>query len=285
MLRFSRAWLPGVLVLCAASVLFAQTADDRYLLPTDPAPTGSNLASEQATPAPPAWNDGASVYLTAREQAAAAETAPVASPLVVNDPRVAQAEYLQDERPAESAEPPQRQLAPPNDARGENARQPSPATIMTKGWGLPLDSLVTTITALVLVVGLFLLCMWALRRGSRVASGHLPPDAVSVLGSMPLVGRQAAQLLRVGNKLVLISLTPSGAQPLLEVTDPAEVDRLMGLCLQGDLRSAARGHERAFRPLANEPTLKSLPTLDLPLAKTPSASDLFRAYQGGTERA
>ena len=55
----------------------------------------------------------------------------------------------------------------------------------------------------------------------RAGRGSLPTDVVSVLGRVPLAARQLAELLRVGNKLVLVSLTPTGAQTLTEVTDPA----------------------------------------------------------------
>jgi len=285
MLRLLPTWLPGVLVLCATSMLFAQATDERYALPRSAAPVGANdPACEPTTPAPPAWNDGASVYLTGHQQAAEPEVPQHTSENAYDDPRVAQAVYQQADRQSASSEQPQRRLAPPSGSLRTD-EQSSAAADLTKSWGLPLDSLVTTITALVLVVGLFLLCMWAMRRGTRHATGRLPSEVVSVLGSMPLGGRQMAQLLRVGNKLVLISVTPSGAQPLAEVTDAAEVDRLLGLCAGGGARSSSTNYERTFRPLTPELNLKGLPEFDSPLAKAPSASDLYRAYQGGTERA
>lgn len=303
MLRSLRACLPGVIVLCAASRLFAQATDDRYALPPIAEPAAAhNPAHEQATPAPPAWNDAASVYLNTQEQPRPCEPAgrcdpsegtcsgdtcscPISEPRVSTDPRVAQAAYQVEARSAPREEAPQRRLAPPSDAVRADTEKSSTAAAFSKSWGLPLDSLATTIAALVLVVGLFLLCMWALRRGSRIATGQLPRDAVSVLGSTPLAGRQMAQLLRVGNKLVLISVTPSGAEPLAEVSDPAEVDRLLDLCLQGGQRAAKQVYEKTFPQFQTEPSLKGLPTLDLPLAKAPSPPDLYRAYQGATERA
>ena len=79
--------------------------------------------------------------------------------------------------------------------------------------------------------------------GASAGARHLPADVVSVLGRVPLAARQFAELLRVGNKLVLVSLTPTGAETLTEVTDPAEVDRLVGLCQQA--RSAQ--HDEGVR--------------------------------------
>jgi hypothetical protein len=36
----------------------------------------------------------------------------------------------------------------------------------------------------------------------------------------------------VGNKLLLLSVTASGAETLTEITDPEEIDRLAGICRQ-----------------------------------------------------
>jgi len=287
--------------LCAASILLAQATADRYAS-TPAAPPGETAGwnEEQPPAGPPAWNDGASVYLSDRGPTNGQQDAGDSSARY-NDPRVAPAEYQQVAHAVatEPAEP--RRLAPPSRALRSDSQEPSAAGTMSS-WGLPIDSLVTTITALVLVIGLFLLCAWALRRGGRQASGMLPADVVSVLGSTSLGGRRLAQLLRVGNKLVLVSVTPSGTEPLVEVTDPIEVERLLGLCLQGGTHSLARtdpakmaglygesntasNFDTAYRQLAPAPTLRELSGLDAPLAKTPALGDLFRSYQGGGERA
>jgi len=51
-----------------------------------------------------------------------------------------------------------------------------------------------------------------------------------VLGRAPLANRQQAHLLRCGNKLLLVSAGTAGTEPLTEITDPAEVERLTELC-------------------------------------------------------
>jgi flagellar biogenesis protein FliO len=119
-----------------------------------------------------------------------------------------------------------------------------------------LRPMASTAASLGLVVGVFLLVMWVVRRGMPKGSGLLPSDAVEVLGRTPLVGRQQVHLLRCGNKLVLVTITPSGTQTLTEVSDPAEVDRLVSLCqggiTSGSLRSwlgfSKRGREYRERP-------------------------------------
>jgi len=91
-------------------------------------------------------------------------------------------------------------------------------------------------------------------------------------------------LLRVGNKLVLVAVTPGGAEALTEVTDPAEVDRIVGLCQQHDRHSTTQAFEQVFQSLTREPGgggflgADSLPT---------SLSPIAAAYrsQRGTGRA
>jgi flagellar biogenesis protein FliO len=153
-------------------------------------------------------------------------------------------------------------------------------------FGLPAQSIYTMGTGLAIVVGAFLLFAWVLRRGGRgrVGRGMLPTDAVSVLGRVSLTSKQVAQLLRVGNKLVLVAITPGGAETLTEVTDPVEVDRLMGLCQQHDPRSTTKVFEQVFQNLSREPAPSgflggdSLPTSISPVAVA------YRSHRGDGAR-
>jgi flagellar biogenesis protein FliO len=110
----------------------------------------------------------------------------------------------------------------------------------------------------------------------------LPEEVVSVLGRVPLAARQVAELVRVGNKLVLISITPHGAEPLTEITDPAEIDRLVGLCHQGAKGSSTEEFDQIFRKLADESAPAGFLGDEAPRVEsrlTPSA-DVFAAYRG-----
>jgi flagellar biogenesis protein FliO len=40
------------------------------------------------------------------------------------------------------------------------------------------------------------------------------------------------QLVRVGNKVLLLAVTANSAETLTEITDPDEIDRLNGICRQ-----------------------------------------------------
>ncbi len=112
----------------------------------------------------------------------------------------------------------------------------------------PAQSLVTIGSSLAIVLGLFFLGIWLLRRGGVSSAGLLPTDVVEVLGRTVLGGRQQLQLIRVGNKLLLVSLTPAGAETLTEITDRDEVDRLASVCR----RAHPEGSTASFRRLLDQ---------------------------------
>lgn len=102
-----------------------------------------------------------------------------------------------------------------------------------------LSSPLALVGSLVLVVGAFLVVVWALRRASPAGSAVLPAEVFETLGRAPLANRQQAVMLRLGNKLLLVALSATDARTLAEITDTAEVDRLAELCRQTRPRSAA----------------------------------------------
>ncbi len=103
-------------------------------------------------------------------------------------------------------------------------------------------SLITVGGSLTAVLGLFFLVVWMLRRASPRGPGALPPEAFEMLGRAALASHQQVHLLRCGNKLLLVSVTATGAKTLTEISDPAEVDRLVGLC-----RPTRSGGTASFR--------------------------------------
>jgi flagellar biogenesis protein FliO len=107
--------------------------------------------------------------------------------------------------------------------------------------GLP--ALATVVGSLSVVLGLFFLAAWVMRRASPRGSVLLPPEVFEVLGRAPLASRQQVHLLRCGRKLLLVSVTQAGTETLTEVTEAEEVDRLAGLCR----RAHPSGPTAAFR--------------------------------------
>jgi flagellar biogenesis protein FliO len=190
---------------------------------------------------------------------------------------------------AEAAADDPRRLAPRHDRRLPftlRRDRSLSASSSLPSFGVPFESLYSTGAALAIVVGLFLLCAWVVRRGTRRSTAALPDDVVSVLGRVPLAARRFAELIRVGNKLVLVSITPDGAEPLTEITDPVEIDRLLGLCRQRMPHSATSEFDQVFRQLAQEAApVGFLGSDDHPFdARLAAPGDAFSAYREGPSR-
>jgi len=185
-----------------------------------------------------------------------APTAPLAAaPRIQADPQIATAALQAPAQGPLPAKPPQKKdhrlLARPtssSNALPKHPRQAAPAS------GLPkIESFATAGAGLGIVIGLFLVCMWMLRRSSPQPTSPLPPEVASVLGRMPLAARNFAQLLQMGNKLVLFAITPEGVSPITEVTDPVEVQRLLGLCQRNQKQSTTAEFHNVLEQLAQEP--------------------------------
>lgn len=116
----------------------------------------------------------------------------------------------------------------------------------------PAASMATGMASLGIVLGLFLVAAWAVRRGMPTASSKLPNEVVEVLGRTPLAGRQFAHLIRCGNKILLVYLAPGCAETLTEITDPVEVDRLAGLCRQAHPQSSTASFRQVFQQFSRE---------------------------------
>jgi len=112
-------------------------------------------------------------------------------------------------------------------------------------------AILTMFGSLAVVLGLFLGLMWFLRRGLPKGTRQLSGEVVEVLGRAPLAGRQQMHLIRFGNRLLLVSVTPGGAETLAEITDPVEVDRLAGICQQGHVHSTTNTFRQIFRQLSD----------------------------------
>lgn len=127
------------------------------------------------------------------------------------------------------------------------AQNSTPARTGATSGGI--KQLLATGASLAVVLGLFAGVVWMMRRGMpKGLAQRLPSDVLDVLGQATLAHRQQVQLVRLGQKLLLINVSPNGAETLAEVTDPAEVDRLSALCRGG----AARGAATSFRDVLQQ---------------------------------
>ncbi len=128
------------------------------------------------------------------------------------------------------------------------------------------ESLTTAAAGLGIVIVLFLLCSLMFRKNRPSANSKLPAEAVSLLGKLPIAPKVTAQLIQVGNKLVLVSVSPERVETITEVTDPVEVGRLVGLCVSRRGGSTTTDFEDVLRQLSREPATGFLDPGSLPAA-------------------
>lgn len=111
---------------------------------------------------------------------------------------------------------------------------------ISKSNGGTAKMLVSIISSLVLVIGLFLGVALLYRKSISTTLGKgLPKNVVQVLGKTTIAPRQQLVLVRFGSKLVLVSMLQGEARTLSEITDPLEVDQLAGFCESGQSGSMA----------------------------------------------
>jgi flagellar biogenesis protein FliO len=126
------------------------------------------------------------------------------------------------------------------------ARREMPATPSSA------PALVSMLGSLAIVSGLFFGLIWFMRRGMPKGTRLVSSEVVEVLGRAPLGGRQQVHVVRFGNKLLLVSLSPGGAETLSEITEPVEVDRLAGICQQSHSNSATNAFRQVFRQFSDD---------------------------------
>ncbi len=89
------------------------------------------------------------------------------------------------------------------------------------------------LSSLALVLGGYFAFVWITRKLSPASNSRLPADVVDVLGRTPFGQKQTLQLVRLGNKLLLLLEGPDGTHPIGEITDPLEVHQLTTICKSG----------------------------------------------------
>ena len=157
-----------------------------------------------------------------------------------------------DSQPAETAAG--RRSLPPR-RQGGGLPLTGPDSVRPKGGGSHsggLPSLVTAGSSLAVVLGLFFVFAWVMRRATPGGLALLSNEVVEVLGRAPLAARQQVHLVRLGNKLLLVSVSQDGVETLSEVTDPEEVDRLAGICRQSQPGSSTEAFRQVFKSFAGD---------------------------------
>ena len=109
------------------------------------------------------------------------------------------------------------------------------------------------LTGLSLVLGAFLLLAWVVRKRMPKGSARLPAEIIEVLGRTTIAAKQSLHLVRVGSKLIVVSVTAAGTETLTEVTDPGEVARILAACQQHHAHSSTAAFRQVFEQVGREP--------------------------------
>ncbi|MFN3150984.1 FliO/MopB family protein [Bremerella sp.] len=125
-------------------------------------------------------------------------------------------------QPAAAVEP--LKLPPPSNAKDEGVSMPV--------FNFQGNQTASIAASLFVVVGLFLIFAWVGKKNMKPGSGRLSKEIIQVLGKSQLSGKQQLELVRVGQKLLLLCVTPNGVETLTEITEPSEVERLLTIVRQ-----------------------------------------------------
>ena len=127
--------------------------------------------------------------------------------------------------------------------------------------GKALAPVVSVIGSLLIVLSAFFILMMMFRKMSPKGNRLLPKEAFENLGRSFLTPKLQLHLLRLGNRLILVSVTADGVTPVTEVTDPDEVVPLLGMCRQLDVNSSTALFQKMYSSMTDDdgPTVRNAP--------------------------
>ena len=113
---------------------------------------------------------------------------------------------------------------------------------------------IETLTALGLVIGLILLARWAWVRLSGQVTSKAPAGskAVEVLSRTAVAPRNHVLLLRVGQRILVVSDSSSGMQTLAQVDQPEEVAELLANVTSQRSGSISQGFRQVLTSASGE---------------------------------
>ena len=106
--------------------------------------------------------------------------------------------------------------------------------------------------SLFIVVAAFFLLAALLRKVSPKGNRPLPKEAFECLGRYFLTQKHQLQVLRMGSRIVLVSVMPDGVSTLAEITDPDEAVSFLGLCRRLDNNSATEMFRKSVASMSEE---------------------------------
>lgn len=113
-------------------------------------------------------------------------------------------------------------------------------------------SVVSVGGSLLIVIAAFFLLAIILRKVSPKGNRPLPQEVFECLGRYYLTQKHQVQLLRVGSRIVLVSVMPDAVKTLSEITDTDEAIALLGLCRRLDVNSATEMFRKTVASISEE---------------------------------
>lgn len=129
--------------------------------------------------------------------------------------------------------------------------------------------LITAFGSLVIVISAFFLLVLFFKKVSPKGNRVLPKEAFEDLGRTFLTQKNVLHLLRLGNRLILVSVTSDGVSPVAEIDDPDEVVTVLGMCRRLETESASQLFRKNLAELSKEDAKTGYFGADTK-AKTPS---------------
>jgi len=116
-------------------------------------------------------------------------------------------------------------------------------------------------SAAILMLGLILLLLgligWIAGKKTKLPFGLLSAEVFEILGRAPITPRFSVQLIRCGDRLLLVAITPDTISTLSEITDPEEVTRLLALCRGTNPKGISESFRQIFEQMTRSKNLPS----------------------------
>ena len=143
-------------------------------------------------------------------------------------------------------------LPPPSKTTGETVSLPS--------FNFQNNKTASIAASLFVVIGLFMAFAWVGKKNMKPGSGKLSKEIIQVLGKSQLSGKQQLELVRVGQKLLLLCVTQHNVETLTEITEPSEVERLLAIVRQDTPGSMTSTFQDVLTQMGHQPARGFLET-------------------------
>lgn len=225
------------------AAIYASPGEDQYSNQPTPQPYPTEPGDPQSTLSLPGFPSAGQGFPNAERDHAAGSAQPLLesshSPLAVRP--VSNAYAATADSVTEKLDPLDERLPGPRGGGKANATSSLPSL---PGGG---SRLMQTGIALAIVLALLFAMVWLMKRATPKSMQALPLETIEVLGNAPLTAKQHLRLIRLGNRLLLLSVSESTSHTLAEVTEVSEVQRLLALCQSKSSASSTQAFHSILR--------------------------------------